>query len=393
MSLRVLLADESASIRKVFQMGLQDFGAEVKSVHNGLDVLEVALSYKPHIIFADILLQKKNGYEVCLEVKQSDELSQTPVVLMWSSFMELDQSKYKESGAQGELEKPFDVEKMRNLITSLVEAAQSQKISEFLEFPKSITKDFVEEEKNKEMQDSVKIEGSTENEEAEDTRSIVSHKEAETSVFSLDDAALGDADLALEQEDAENESDDEVSSTSFFNNPSDDVDSDLSFDMYEVTTNNNPSAKEPEMQASNDDEWEAKPLQDSALATTSADDGDGDMDQFQSMDLGNEKKINLDDFLYKPNSPTKNSAATAPELTKTLMTDAGPAPHKAAPDFETISPEETEHIIRSETRKILKTIIADQLPLIMEKVIREELDKVLQQEINLKSANRPSPND
>jgi two-component system cell cycle response regulator len=149
MSLRVLLADESASIRKVFQMGLQDFGAEVKSVHNGLDVIEVATNFQPHIVFVDILLQKKNGYEVSQEMRDHAQLKSIPVVLMWSSFMELDQKKYQECGAGAELEKPFDVETMRQLIEQLAPIEDKARISEFLEFPSSISQDFVEEEKAK----------------------------------------------------------------------------------------------------------------------------------------------------------------------------------------------------------------------------------------------------
>src|SRR5580698_858214 len=88
MALRVLLADESSTIKKVFQLALQDFAVEVRPVNLGIDVASVALSFKPDIIFADVLLQKKNGYDVCNELKQDPALSSIPVVLMWSGFME-----------------------------------------------------------------------------------------------------------------------------------------------------------------------------------------------------------------------------------------------------------------------------------------------------------------
>jgi CheY-like chemotaxis protein len=69
MALRVLLADESSTIKKVMQLALQDFGVEVKAVPIGVDVVQVAKSFEPDIIFADILLAKMNGYEVSKATK------------------------------------------------------------------------------------------------------------------------------------------------------------------------------------------------------------------------------------------------------------------------------------------------------------------------------------
>jgi CheY-like chemotaxis protein len=136
MALRVLLADESVTIKKVFQLALQDFAVDVHSVTVGVDVLNVALKYKPDIVFADVLLQKKNGYEVCRDIKNSPELSRTPVVLIWSGFMELDDAKYKASGANAHLEKPFDTQRLRQIVQTLVAKTKSQPLSDYLSFPK-----------------------------------------------------------------------------------------------------------------------------------------------------------------------------------------------------------------------------------------------------------------
>lgn len=137
MALRVLLADESPTIKKVFQLALQDFAVEVRPVNIGVDVATVAGHFKPDIIFADVLLQKKNGYEVCAELKQSAELQAIPVVLMWSGFMELDEDKFQAAQANAQLEKPFDVAALRKLVTELVPRTQTQSVSQFLSFPKA----------------------------------------------------------------------------------------------------------------------------------------------------------------------------------------------------------------------------------------------------------------
>ena len=136
MALRVLLADESPTIKKVFQLALQDFAVDVTSVAMGLDVANVARQFKPDIVFCDILLQKRNGYEVCAELKNDDQLKSLPVILMWSSFMELDQDKTQAARADGNLQKPFEVQDLRQIVNQFVAKTRQQRLGNFLNFPK-----------------------------------------------------------------------------------------------------------------------------------------------------------------------------------------------------------------------------------------------------------------
>lgn len=135
MALRVLLADESSTIKKVMQLALSDFGVEVKAVPVGLDVLSVTKTFKPDIIFADVLLTKRSGYDVSQELKNDSETRHIPVVLMWSSFMEVDEKKVADSLADGRLEKPFDSENLRSLVNLLVKKTAENPVSSFLSFP------------------------------------------------------------------------------------------------------------------------------------------------------------------------------------------------------------------------------------------------------------------
>lgn len=144
MALRVLLADESTTIKKVLQLALADFGIEVKSVPSGIDVITVAQDFHPDIIFADILLTKKNGYEVCGDLKKHPQLKNIPVVLMWSSFMEFNEKLAQKLGYNGQLEKPFDTEALRSLVERLVTKTTTHPLKGLLEFPS--LPDFVESE-------------------------------------------------------------------------------------------------------------------------------------------------------------------------------------------------------------------------------------------------------
>ena len=142
MALRVLLADESSTIKKVMQLALQDFAVEVKSVPSGTDVLPVTKSFKPDIVFADVLLGKKNGYDVSIELKGNADTRHIPIILMWSGFMELDKEKTRQSMANATLEKPFDAENLRNIILKHCPKTQTNPVSDFLDFP--IMPDFVD---------------------------------------------------------------------------------------------------------------------------------------------------------------------------------------------------------------------------------------------------------
>jgi len=423
MSLRVLLADESASIRKVFQMGLQDFGAEVKSVQNGLDVVEVARNYKPHIVFADILLQKKNGYEVCEEIKQTPELQNLPVILMWSSFMELDQKKYRASGAQGDLEKPFEVESMRRLITNLVEFTRSQKISEFLKFPQSIKDEFVEDEQTNQRPPSETslpptppvlhmpgemplppFDESHENLDVDLKMELEAPDEENHNVqpdFKLDDDFMGRVPMETQAPVAEKHhtqtvatagppkfefaSEEEVDSGSLFNTLIEDDEDE--HEASEPETIPPPHFQALEESDMNEEPWAVKPLHKNNPLREEVHPQIDDSDEFQSMDLHrDQKKMDLNDFLYKPNSknealdPVKpNRETTQDQISKVQISGSTES------SYNTISPEETEAIIRSETRQLLKEMISKELSGVLERVVREELNNILKQEMELQS--------
>lgn len=140
MALRVLLADESNTIKRVIELSLQDYAVEVKPVHIGTDVIQIAKAYRPDIIFIDILLQKLSGYEVAKQLKADSQLQRIPAVLMWSGFMDFDEQKFKMSQADAKLEKPFNSEALRSLVQGFVAKTKNQSLSQFIKLP-----DFVEE--------------------------------------------------------------------------------------------------------------------------------------------------------------------------------------------------------------------------------------------------------
>lgn len=132
MSLRLLLADESPSIKKAFSLALKDYGVQIQTVHQGTDVAELYEKFNPDICFMDILLPKLNGYDACGVLKKNENSKETPVVLMWSGFMELDLEKSQACFADSSIEKPFETETLRALIKSLVPKVGQNAITDHL---------------------------------------------------------------------------------------------------------------------------------------------------------------------------------------------------------------------------------------------------------------------
>ncbi len=135
MALRVLLADESSTIKKVIQLTLQDYAVEVKAIPVGLDVLPVARAFQPDIIFIDVLLPKRSGYDVAQDLRKDPQTQSIPLVMMWSGFLQVDEAKLKASQVNRKLEKPFEPDELRKIINDLVPKTASNPISAFLQFP------------------------------------------------------------------------------------------------------------------------------------------------------------------------------------------------------------------------------------------------------------------
>ncbi len=135
MSLRILLADESITIKKVMQLALQEYDVEVRSVPVGSDVVQIAKNFQPEIIFADVLLAKKNGYDVCADMKSEPGLNQIPFVLMWSGFLDFDEARAQQVHPEDRLEKPFDAETLRQLVKKLVPRLSVNPLQDHLIFP------------------------------------------------------------------------------------------------------------------------------------------------------------------------------------------------------------------------------------------------------------------
>jgi CheY-like chemotaxis protein len=343
MSLRVLLADESDTIKKVFQLALQDMNVEVKTVQSGLDVVNVGLTFKPHIIFADVLLQKKNGYEMCLEVKQEGALAGIPVVLMWSSFMELDQEQYKRSKADDQLEKPFDADHLRNLIKKHTPSAVSNPLSQFLKFPKSATKDSAAKKPKASMEPPIQEKSINEETSEFNLNTIFQELSAVSEAM---EPPPSFADEALEM-------------------PALDSKTNHDFDQFKI-----------DHKTENLEKFESFNLTSSRKADepTPA----PDFDNIQPMNLDSVFKQNTQE--RRVHSEVSMTESELSQVEKTYVKNLKPVITQSVG----LNDQEIEAIVRAHTEEFIKNQLQDTLYDIVERVVRDELTKVLEEEVRLK---------
>ena len=131
---RILVADDSVTIQKVIALTFADEPFEVQSVGTGAEALELVKSWKPDIVLADVIMPQMNGYELCRAVKQQQETSSVPVLLLAGTFEAFDEEEAKSVGANDFITKPFEsvelIEKVKTLIGEVPAAPPVQPVPE-----------------------------------------------------------------------------------------------------------------------------------------------------------------------------------------------------------------------------------------------------------------------
>ena len=108
----VLVVDDSPTAQRIIRLAVEAGGYRVLSAADGAEAIEVAMREIPDLIVLDIILPKKNGFQVCRHLKAFPETCGIKVVLLSSKNHEMDILWGKRQGADGYLTKPFDAEQL-----------------------------------------------------------------------------------------------------------------------------------------------------------------------------------------------------------------------------------------------------------------------------------------
>ncbi len=118
---KILVVDDEPSIVRPLMFILKKNGYKVLTASNGEEGLQVARDEKPVLIFLDVMMPKKNGYEVCRELKEDPDLKNIYVIILTARGVELSKVEKDQVQADEYMAKPFSPIKVVEKVNSILE--------------------------------------------------------------------------------------------------------------------------------------------------------------------------------------------------------------------------------------------------------------------------------
>jgi twitching motility two-component system response regulator PilG len=120
--LKVLVVDDSKTIRRTAETLLSKEGCEVYTAVDGFDALSKVADHHPDIIFVDIMMPRLDGYQTCALIKHNKVFRSTPVIMLSSKDGLFDRARGRIVGSEQYLTKPFTRDELLSAIGTHVKA-------------------------------------------------------------------------------------------------------------------------------------------------------------------------------------------------------------------------------------------------------------------------------
>ena len=120
--LRVMVIDDSKTIRRTAETLLVREGCEVVTATDGFEALAKIADHNPQIIFVDIMMPRLDGYQTCALIKNNQTFKTVPVIMLSSKDGLFDKARGRIVGSEQYLTKPFTREELLSAIRTYVNA-------------------------------------------------------------------------------------------------------------------------------------------------------------------------------------------------------------------------------------------------------------------------------
>ena len=121
---RVLVVDDNRDSAQTLAMMLKIMGNDVRTAHDGLEAIEQAQDYRPHVLLLDLGMPKLNGYDVCRRVREQAWGTTMEIIALTGWGQAEDRQRTKEAGFDHHLVKPVDVARLKELLDEAAQRAQ-----------------------------------------------------------------------------------------------------------------------------------------------------------------------------------------------------------------------------------------------------------------------------
>jgi len=115
---KVLVIDDSNTIRRSAEIFLKQGGHEVVLAEDGFDALAKLSDYEPDLVFCDILMPRLDGYQTCAIIKRNPQFAGVPVIMLSSKDGLFDKARGRMVGSQDYLTKPFTKDQLLKAVLS-----------------------------------------------------------------------------------------------------------------------------------------------------------------------------------------------------------------------------------------------------------------------------------
>jgi len=118
--LKVLVIDDSKTIRRTAETLLTKEGCTVYTAVDGFDALAKIADHHPDVIFVDIMMPRLDGYQTCSLIKHNKMFRETPVIMLSSKDGLFDRARGRIVGSEQYLTKPFTKDELLDAIAGQV---------------------------------------------------------------------------------------------------------------------------------------------------------------------------------------------------------------------------------------------------------------------------------
>jgi twitching motility two-component system response regulator PilH len=117
---RILVVDDSPTELKWISQALESSGYDVVTAKDGEEALKMVSKESVKLIVLDVIMPKMNGFQVCRQIKSSDQYKEIKVILLTSKSQDSDKFWGKKQGADLYMTKPFEIDTLIKNVADMI---------------------------------------------------------------------------------------------------------------------------------------------------------------------------------------------------------------------------------------------------------------------------------
>ncbi|RLK51053.1 response regulator receiver protein [Alkalispirillum mobile] len=117
---RILIVDDEANIVLSLEFLMKQAGYEVETATDGDEALEALKEQKPDLVLLDVMMPRKNGYEVCEAIRADDDWKDVLVIMLTAKGRDVEREKGLSLGADDYITKPFSTQEVIDKVRELL---------------------------------------------------------------------------------------------------------------------------------------------------------------------------------------------------------------------------------------------------------------------------------